>query len=573
MKIAIVAPSSVPFVRGGAERLFEGLLHALNEVGHETELIKLPSREHSFHQLVESYGAFAALDLSHFDMVVSTKYPSWMVRHQRHVVYMVHPLRGLYDSYPESLSTEVHPTDPVTADLIRALDEQRPGDAATRERVLRTARAVTNLLPHDHPDLAFPGPLVRRLIRWLDADGLDPRHIRRHLAISRRVTQRPGYFPDGVEAGAVIPPSSLTGFHDGGFDAFFTASRLDAPKRIDLLIEAMRSLPAEARLRIAGEGPESTRLHALAGGDPRIVFLGRVGDDQLRNEYSNALAVPFIPFDEDLGLIALEAHAAGKPVITCADSGGTLEIVEASNSAFVVPPTAFAISEAMNRLLVVDGLAQAMGEHGRGRAELVTWARVVEELTALPATMNGRAVDHGTPPTAPRIVVLCTYGAFPPEHGGQVRLSHICRGLAGGYDVHLLGFAGGSVTSGHQRIGASLHQWATELAPGQAAVENTISSSVGVSTIDVTATLAIDRNQPYMERAAALLDGAVAVILEHPYLLPVLESIPHDIPMVLDSQNVEVDLKRSMYGDSAVGCARSPTWWVMSSVVPWHVLT
>lgn len=100
MKIAVVAPEPVPVAVGGAERLCDGLVAAIVEhTGHECDLIKIPSPEYSFRQLIDSYEAFAELDLSGYDHIISTKYPSWMVRHPSHWVYMLHTLRGLYDAY------------------------------------------------------------------------------------------------------------------------------------------------------------------------------------------------------------------------------------------------------------------------------------------------------------------------------------------------------------------------------------------------------------------------------------------------------------------------------------------
>ena len=73
------------------------------------------------------------------------------------------------------------------------------------------ARAVARELGPSHPALAFPGPVVRRLIRWLDRDALDPRNITAHLAISKTVAARPNYFPPGAHVRAVPLPSSLEG--------------------------------------------------------------------------------------------------------------------------------------------------------------------------------------------------------------------------------------------------------------------------------------------------------------------------------------------------------------------------
>ena len=104
MRIALVAPSAVPFTPGGAERLWWGLTTWVNRhTGHALELIKLPSPERNFWEIVQSYRQFSLLDLSHFDRVISTKYPAWMVAHDYHVVYLQHTLRGLYDTYPLTL--------------------------------------------------------------------------------------------------------------------------------------------------------------------------------------------------------------------------------------------------------------------------------------------------------------------------------------------------------------------------------------------------------------------------------------------------------------------------------------
>ena len=119
MDVAIVAPCPIPYVVGGAENLWRGLQDHINEhTPHQAEIIKLPSPEHTFADLVGSYRRFAALDLDGFDMVVSSKYPAWMVAHRRHVVYMLHTLRGLYDTYPAYYPRRQEDPDPDVAALL-----------------------------------------------------------------------------------------------------------------------------------------------------------------------------------------------------------------------------------------------------------------------------------------------------------------------------------------------------------------------------------------------------------------------------------------------------------------------
>jgi hypothetical protein len=120
MKIAIVAPSPVPFTIGGAEKLCWGLLREINEnTNHQAELIRLPAREHSFWDLIDSYESFSRLDLSSFDQIISTKYPSWMVSHPHHTCYMLHRLRGFYDCWhflnlPRRYITSRYPCPPAS---------------------------------------------------------------------------------------------------------------------------------------------------------------------------------------------------------------------------------------------------------------------------------------------------------------------------------------------------------------------------------------------------------------------------------------------------------------------------
>jgi len=108
VKIAIVAPSPTPFVVGGAENLWMGLLTHFNQCENiQAELIKVPIREDNLYRLAKAYLAFLELNLSHFDMILSTKYPAWLTQHDNHHVYLQHKLRGLYDTYPSQMSVTV----------------------------------------------------------------------------------------------------------------------------------------------------------------------------------------------------------------------------------------------------------------------------------------------------------------------------------------------------------------------------------------------------------------------------------------------------------------------------------
>lgn len=142
MKIAIVAPSPVPFTIGGAENLLWGLLDYINQqTNYQAELIKLPSRESCFAEIVASYDEFSRLDLSYFDCVISTKYPSWMVQHDYHICYMLHRLRGLYDTYPIQGSHEILDAPQAVYDLLSNIDRHW-GDREAIEDVLAEIKDV-----------------------------------------------------------------------------------------------------------------------------------------------------------------------------------------------------------------------------------------------------------------------------------------------------------------------------------------------------------------------------------------------------------------------------------------------
>lgn len=115
-------------------------------------------------------------------------------------------------------------------------------------------------------------------------------------------------------------------------------------KRFDLAIEACNSLGAE--LTILGSGPDTERLKKLAG--PTITFAGRVSDDKLVRIAQHSKAFLF-PNEEDFGMSAAEALAAGTPVIAYA-KGGALDIVQDGETGILfTDQSVTGLTEAMKR--------------------------------------------------------------------------------------------------------------------------------------------------------------------------------------------------------------------------------
>src|SRR6185436_2509396 len=106
--------------------------------------------------------------------------------------------------------------------------------------------------------------------------------------------------------------------------------RIEANKRVDLIVEAMPLVDRRLRLIVAGQGPQRQPLEERAtalGVADRVTWTGAVDEATLVDLYAGARAVVFPPFDEDYGLVTLEAFLAHKPVVTTTDAGGPLEFV------------------------------------------------------------------------------------------------------------------------------------------------------------------------------------------------------------------------------------------------------
>ena len=170
MKIALIAPSPVPFTVGGAENLFWGLQNYINEsTQHQCELIKIPSPESNLEQLISSYQHFSNLNLNHFDAVVSTKYPSWMVNHDNHICYLLHRLRGLYDTYHFT----GHPIEvPWDIREMQAAEKLSLELTQLGDNNLNASFSLCRQFLKEHADskvIEFPGPFARWLIHHFDS--------------------------------------------------------------------------------------------------------------------------------------------------------------------------------------------------------------------------------------------------------------------------------------------------------------------------------------------------------------------------------------------------------------------
>ena len=164
-------------------------------------------------------------------------------------------------------------------------------------------------------------PLVRRQLerirRW---DLSTSRRVDVFIAISEFSRERIRRYY-GRDACVIHPPVETQRFAPGApGDSLLVVSEIVRHKRLHVALEAARR--ARAPVRVVGSGPD---LPELREAYPEAEFLGRAGDEELAELYAGARAV-VVPSMEEFGIVAVEAQAAGRPVIAAA-AGGALETV------------------------------------------------------------------------------------------------------------------------------------------------------------------------------------------------------------------------------------------------------
>jgi glycosyltransferase involved in cell wall biosynthesis len=550
MKIGIVAPSSVPFIKGGAENLHESLRVYLDgETAHDADLVALPSPEADFWSLMASYRAFSELDVSRFDLVISTKYPAWMIDHPRHVCYMLHRLRGVYDTYRSfGLPVEVGQDLPLA---LRELHSQMRKPIADRRSLSAFFDQVQSLRGNADCEsyLALPSPMTRQIIHYLDEFGLRPGNVERHAAISSTVAKRADYFPSGVPVQVIHPPSGLQGLRAGNSEYVFTASRLDAPKRIDLIIEAFGQVPGDVKLKIAGIGPEEARLRQLAATDDRVEFLGYVDSAKLADLYADSLAVVFTPREEDLGYITIEAMLSSKPVLTVSDAGGPLEFVQDGRNGFISEPYAECLALPIGELMGNQPLAKAMGAQAAKDVAGISWAQVVPVLLGekqAASVLKAREERK-------KIVVLSTFPVYPPVGGGQCRIFHMWRHVALQHDVVVVSSVATGQPFSRQIIAENMQEVCVPRTAAQTAYEVELARGLDWLPItDIAFAMSPELAEPYRIACQEALADADLCVASCPYTLPALGDMPLR-QFWYDAQNHEASMKTKMLPDTEEG--------------------
>lgn len=184
-------------------------------------------------------------------------------------------------------------------------------------------------------------PMVNGLVRWdLEAARRPTRYVANSTTVQARV--REYYHRD---ADVLHSPADIDRFTigTGSGDYFFIASRLLPYKRIDLAIEAADQ--ARVKLLVAGNGPAMARLRERARSST-TTLLGFVDDAAINQLMGNAIAA-IVPGEEDLGLVPIEAAAAGRPTIAYRGGGARETVIDGETGTFFNEPSAESLAEVL----------------------------------------------------------------------------------------------------------------------------------------------------------------------------------------------------------------------------------
>lgn len=342
-KIAVLH-AQVPFMRGGAELMVENLTKELNKRNYEAELVSLPFKWYPNNTLLDSVLAWRMIDLSEsngnkIDLVIGTKFPTYAVKHDNKILWLMHQFREAYDLSDNKDYAGLNTIEdgPKTRDIVINVDN--------------------NVIPESKEIFTISKNVTNRLKVYNDIDSIPLYH----------------------------PPMHVGKYKSTNYDNYIlSVGRLDKKKRVDLLIKSLQFCDNSVQAIIAGRGPEQEKLEKLTRDlklENRVKFLGFVNDDELIELYANAFAVYFAPVDEDYGYITLEALLSKKPIVTCMDSGGVLEFAEDEKSAFITNVDEAEIGNKINSLFNNKLKCKEMGQFGYEKVKNISWDNVIDKLT------------------------------------------------------------------------------------------------------------------------------------------------------------------------------------------------
>ncbi len=199
---------------------------------------------------------------------------------------------------------------------------------------------------------------------------------------ARAVAARTEVLPNGIQLGEEPDYE--------GRDGLVFLGRLTHQKGPEVLIEALRRMPAPPPLRVIGDGDLRPRLEAEARGLP-VTFVGRVPEQRVAAEIAGARALVFPSRWEGFPNAVLEAMERGLPVVA-SDVGAVRTLVRDGETGALVPPDdPAALAGAIERLLADEPARREMARRARDTARGYGWEEHLNRLEALLADVSRRA--------------------------------------------------------------------------------------------------------------------------------------------------------------------------------------
>jgi FkbM family methyltransferase len=538
MRIAVVTPVMKSGERGGAEAFFEGFIASLRQTAYEVDQVEVGIDERTFEGILDSYERCRSLDLKAYDLVISTKAPTYMVSHPSHICYLVHTIRVFYDMFEYEFGT---------------------GTPQLRQQ--------------------------RALIHELDKYGLHPERVRKYFANGTTPFAR---LYDVDDFWRTIPwialhhPPALKGYREPRPGRYvFLPGRLHRWKRADLVIKAFADVRSDIHLKIAGTGEDEAGLRALAKGDSRIQFLGKVSEAELLDLYAEALVIPFVPIHEDYGLVTIEAFLSQKPVITCTDSGEPTVFVKDGKNGFIVEPAPKVLASRIDECVQNPERAAEMGRHGRAAVTHITWERTLSQIldsapAATPPARSFPAIQShaagASPPSCQtlRVAVLDMQPIDPPIGGGRIRLLGLYHGLRPELPTTYLGtYDWPGEPRRQHHLSDTLEEIDIPLTGALfAAADELKERAGGRNVIDIAFPLLARHAPEFVSAARRLAAEADVLVFSHPWIYPLVKdslgSRARRQLIVYDSQNVEGYLRATLLDDGDFGTQ------LVSRVLEWE---
>ncbi len=340
----LVLTTMTPFVHGRTEELTHHLVRNMKLQGVNAEAMRLPFRVNSSERLLDEIFLFKSLKIFNVDRVVALGFPAYLVPFDSKTCWLL-------DSHPQSYDH---------FDELEAV-----GEGEFRSRYIKNVVLKNDARAFRSSKRLFAGSEAVRT------------RIRRH---------------HGIEPAILLPPlCDPERFISAGDDGYILAAgRIDGTQRHSLLIDAMKLLPSDAKLVIAGipdSSAEVGRLREQVGGaglEARVKLdLRALSRDDLAGLVGRARAVACLSVDADpADWLVMEAFEASKPLLTTTDAGGICNVVRHGEIGIVCQPSAEALAEGMAELLGSSSKAEGMGAAGHElwRSIEVNWSTTIEHL-------------------------------------------------------------------------------------------------------------------------------------------------------------------------------------------------